>query len=107
MKFHDEESVNKGILLEQLYKKRLMDSLQGIAVPGLTNRIIGVGNNELGGLEKRPVYEELNKIPLNDQLRMMKQHFDSLPKEEEIDPYLKDKIEKIRKLDIIKGQTVG
>lgn len=107
MKFHDEQSVNQGIELEDLYRKKLMEKLKGDYAPELADRIIGTGEMELGGLAKKPVYEELESIPMNDQLRMMGDHFNELPQQEDVDPELDKKLDTFRKLQMLKGQRLG
>lgn len=106
MKFHDENSVDQGIMLEEIYRNKLMEKLRGDHSKELADRIIGVGESELGGLEKRPVYQELEKIPMNDQLNMMRDHFNSI-KEERYDPDLDKRLDDIMKLKLAEGQRVG
>lgn len=90
------DNIDKGLILENAYRQKLLKKLAGEAdvKEQLADRIMGVSsNNELGPYTMKPAYEELNKIPLDDQLRMMQERFKSLPTslppETEEDPYTK------------------
>ncbi len=76
------DNIDKGLILENAYRQRLLKKLVGEAdvKKQLADRIMGVSsNNELGPYTMKPVYEELRKIPLDDQLRLMQEQFKSLP----------------------------
>lgn len=109
MKFHDEKNVDKGILLEEIYRKKLMDKLIGddSIKESLADRLMGLDdpNRELGGLEKKPVYESLKGIPLNDQIKMMGDTLKNLP--EKKDDAMDSKLENIRRLQMSKNQRLG
>lgn len=79
--------IDKGLLLEQMYRDKLMKKLIGDAQvkEDLSDRIMyGTDNqNSLDLMLNKPVYESLESIPMNDQLKMMNENFKTLPKKKE------------------------
>lgn len=100
-------NTEKGIMLEEFYKQDLYNKLVGEpqVKSQLVNRIVYPSGRELGGYEKKPVYEELNKIPLNQQLKMMGEQFKTLPKEKNEDEA--KRLEMLMRLNMLKGQRLG
>lgn len=77
--------IDKGLLLEEIYRQKLIKKLIGESQvkEDLADRIM-FGTDSERALDLRlnqPVYESLEIIPLNDQLRMMNENFKTLPKE--------------------------
>ena len=74
--------IDDGVRLERQYRNKLFNTLSGDPKTRaeLTNRITGTpgSNDEVEGYVKKPMYEELEKIPLNDQLRLMQDHFEEI-----------------------------
>jgi hypothetical protein len=79
--------VDKGLILEQLYREKLMNKLVGESQvkEDLADRIMyGTDNqNSLDLMMNKPVYEELRQIPINEQLKMMNENFNTLPEKKE------------------------
>jgi hypothetical protein len=100
--------IDKGVILEEIYRKKLMEKLVGDASvkEQLADRIMYGTNNQspLSEMANKPVYEELRQIPLTEQLKLMGEQFKSLPKTNE---------ETIKQRDIrntfplYKGQRLG
>jgi len=79
--------VDKGLILEQLYREKLMNKLVGETQvkEDLADRIMyGTDNqNSLDLMMNKPVYEELRQIPINEQLKMMNDNFNTLPEKKD------------------------
>lgn len=79
--------IDKGLLLEEIYRQKLMKKLIGESQvkEDLADRIMFGTDNErpLDLRLNQPVYESLESIPLNEQLKMMNENFKTLPKENE------------------------
>ena len=76
------DNIDKGLILENAYRQKLLKKLVGDAniKEQLADRIMGVSNGrELDAYSLKPVYEELRKIPLDEQMRLMQKQFQSLP----------------------------
>jgi hypothetical protein len=88
-----EPDIAIGQSLERKYRNELFSTLSGSKTvrAELTNRITGAPGSidEVGGYEKKPIYEELNKIPLRNQLHQMGTHFNELKDRPVIDDKLK------------------
>lgn len=78
------DNFDKGLILEDIYKKKLMSRLVGdpSTKEQLADRLMNLNSeSELNLFEKKPVYEEIEQIPLDEQLRLMKKHLDTLKDE--------------------------
>jgi len=111
--FGNEENVDEGLRLEDEYREQLSKKLKGVDEEdrkSLIDRIVGKEGSEdlrtkaLGGLAKKPVLEELKKIPLNDQLKMMGEHFKTLKNTRE---ETKEEAKKRRLNTLLKGQRLS
>lgn len=74
------DNIDKGILLEELYKRKMIEKLmsggmnQSDAIQ-VADKMTGYENPDIGrAYLNKPMYESLDKIPMIDQLKMMKEH---------------------------------
>lgn len=105
------DNFDKGMLLEDIYKKKLMSQMK---LPmsnreALATDIMRIGtDDELGLYEKKPVYEEIRKIPIEDQIKMMMDRQETLPISLEPEQIEDPRSQQIRRMfPLYKGQKLG